>query len=385
MTMRPKPTGAGPACESQVLHDTAVYRAARLEIEAIEARGGRIHRIRTEADLQKLASRHFARARRNGDGMGHARAAAAADLGLAEHGGRLAFPDVRIEYRDPGIGGGTSGSAVVDLEVITSDYRSSALRAKAAAGFQIYSMAPDGSLSQGVFRTQPRNLEMTGDSGQFPQRGLTEMKPLEPSSGHIWVSVPKDLRDSGYSTYDAAFLTASTLLGSYFLRRQYRAWGGRKPGSSESRFLSLVEGLGHAKPLVRKTLYCVHSRQVLAAIGGSGRVGRSLASRRYVKQRLLALDYLIESGGGQRWLLDEAEKVAYFRSLGIERRILPASRPNTVGNVRRFPSPFPIRAAGAGQLTVGFVYSHWRGHSPRHGKVPRLSRAPSRGIKGSRD
>ena len=34
----------GPACEAQVLHDTAVYRAARLEIQAIMARGGRILR-----------------------------------------------------------------------------------------------------------------------------------------------------------------------------------------------------------------------------------------------------------------------------------------------------------------------------------------------------
>ena len=145
----------GPASESQVLHDTAVYRAARLEIQAIVARGGRILRVRTDADLQRLASRHFARARRNGDGMGHARAAAAAELGLAEHGGRLAFPDVRIEYHDPGIGGGASGSAAVDLEVTTPDYRSSALRAKAASGFRIYSMAPDGSLSKGHFGHGP--------------------------------------------------------------------------------------------------------------------------------------------------------------------------------------------------------------------------------------
>ena len=145
----------GPACEAQVLHDTAVYRAARLEIEAIVARGGRILRVRTEADLQRLASRHFARARRKGEGMGNARAAAAAELGLAEHEGRLAFPDVRIEYREPGAGGGASGSAVVDLEVTTPDYRSSALRTKAASGFRIYSMAPDGSLSKEHFGHGP--------------------------------------------------------------------------------------------------------------------------------------------------------------------------------------------------------------------------------------
>ena len=198
---------------------------------------------------------------------------------------------------------------------------------------------------------------MTGSSGQSPQRGLTDQIRGAEFRAHVGER-SRGLARFGYSEHDAAFLTASALLGSYFLRRQYRAWAGRKPGSSESRFLSLAEGLGHAKPLVRKTLYCVHSRHVIAAIGGSGGVGRPLASRRFVKQRLLALDYLIESGDGQRWLLDEAEKVAYFGSLGIERRSLPASRPNTAGKVRRFPSPFPIRAAGTGQPTVGFVYSH---------------------------
>jgi len=137
----------GPACATQVLHDTAVYRAARLEIQAIVARGGRVLRVRTEADLQKLASRYFSRARRTGDGTGSARAEAAVELGLAEHGGRLAFPDVRIEYRDPGAGDGASGSAAVDVEVTTPDYRSSALRAKVASGFRLYSMAPDGSVS----------------------------------------------------------------------------------------------------------------------------------------------------------------------------------------------------------------------------------------------
>lgn len=198
---------------------------------------------------------------------------------------------------------------------------------------------------------------MTGSNGQPLQRKPTD--EILAAGFHAQIGErSRGLKRFGYSDHDAAFLTASALLGSYFLRRQYRAWEGRKPGSSESRFLSMAEALGHARPLVRKSLYCIHGRQVFAAISGSGGVGRPLASRRYVKQRLLALDYLIETGGGQRWLLDEAEKVAYFLALGIERRILPASRPNTVGKVRCFPSPFPIRAAGTGRPTVEFVYAH---------------------------
>ena len=198
---------------------------------------------------------------------------------------------------------------------------------------------------------------MTESEGQSLPRKPTDAILKAEFRAHIGER-SRGLKRFGYSDHDAAFLTASALLGSYFLRRQYRAWEGRKPGSSEFRFLSMAEALGHAKPLVRKSLYCIHSRLVFAAIGGSGRVGRPLARRRYVKQRLLVLDHLIDSGGRERWLLDEAEKVAYFRSLGIERRILPSSRPNAAGNVRHFPSAFPIRAAGTGRPTVEFVYAH---------------------------
>ena len=198
---------------------------------------------------------------------------------------------------------------------------------------------------------------MTGSDGQSPRRKLAD----EVSGAEFRASVverSRELARFGYSEYDAAFLTASALLGSYFLRRQYRAWGGRKRGSSESRFLSMAEALGHAKPLVKKSLYCVHSRQVFAAIGDSDRVGRPLASRRYVKQRLLVLDHLIEAGGGRRWLLDEADKTGYFRSLGIDRRNLPSGRPNAAGKVRHFPSAFPIRAADTAWPSVEFVYAH---------------------------
>ena len=198
---------------------------------------------------------------------------------------------------------------------------------------------------------------MTGSNAQPLRHKLADGTPGTEFRARVGER-SRELARFGYSEYDAAFLAASALLGSYFLRRQYRAWGGRKPGSSESRFLSMAEQLGHAKPLVRKSLYCIHSRQVFAAIGWSGRAGRPLASRRYVKQRLLALDYLIESGDGHRWLLDEAEKVAYFRSLGIDGRNLPSGRPNSAGKVRHFPSAFPIRAAGTGRPEVEFVYAH---------------------------
>lgn len=140
---------AGPARRAQALHDTAVYRAVRREAEAIEARGGRVLGIRTEADLQRLAWRRIDRAVRAGKCRQDAKAAAAAELGLGLHAGKLAFPDARVEYGEAAGAGGGDRCLHRDVEVVTRDYREPALRAKQAAGFRMHSMEPDGSLRAG--------------------------------------------------------------------------------------------------------------------------------------------------------------------------------------------------------------------------------------------
>lgn len=137
---------AGPARGTQVLHDTAVFRAARREARMIEAVGGRIRRIRTDEDLQRLAWRRFQSARRGGATRENARAAVAESLHLSVYDGKLTFPDVRIEYELAGPGGTSRTGRFVDVEVATPDYREPALRAKQAAGFRVYSMNSDGGL-----------------------------------------------------------------------------------------------------------------------------------------------------------------------------------------------------------------------------------------------
>lgn len=137
---------AGPARSTQVLHDTAVFRAARREARAIEAVGGRIRRIRTDQDLQRLAWRRFQSARRGGATRKNAQASVAESLHLSVYDGKLTFPDVRIEYDPAGPDGTATIGRFVDVEVATPDYRQRALRAKQAAGFRVYSMNSDGGL-----------------------------------------------------------------------------------------------------------------------------------------------------------------------------------------------------------------------------------------------
>ena len=136
----------GPARRTQVLHDTAIFRAALREAKAIEALGGQVRRIRTGDDLQRLAWRRMESARRGGASRDDAQSAAAASLQLSLCDAKLTFPDVRIEYESQVPEPGSNGTGFVDVEVATPDYRESSLRAKTAAGFRIYTMNPDGSL-----------------------------------------------------------------------------------------------------------------------------------------------------------------------------------------------------------------------------------------------
>ena len=80
----------------------------------------------------------------------------------------------------------------------------------------------------------------------------------------------------------------------------------------------------------------IHARKVYRALGaGEFFRRRRITSRDVLMRRLLSLDYVIEHPR-LPWLPTEAEKVAAFEALGIERRILPQrSYRGAAGNIRR--------------------------------------------------
>lgn len=135
---------SGPARSSQVLHDAAVYRAARLEMDRLEQAGRRVRRILTDGDLKRQLLRRARKERATGAAEAAAREEAARQTGLALRAGGAVYPDIRIEW-----GRDASGTVAghVDVEVTTEDYRAETLEAKAAAGFRMYRMLPDGSLA----------------------------------------------------------------------------------------------------------------------------------------------------------------------------------------------------------------------------------------------
>ena len=119
-------------------HDTAVYRASRERIAALESEGFRIKRIRIDAELKSELARAAERARALGGARAakEAQHAKARELGLPVEGGKVHVPDVQIEYeRRDGSAGPEPGRA--NVEVVTASYKEGSIRAKAALGFHL--------------------------------------------------------------------------------------------------------------------------------------------------------------------------------------------------------------------------------------------------------
>ena len=87
-------------------------------------------------------------------------------------------------------------------------------------------------------------------------------------------------------------------------------------------------------------VYRIYARTLYRALGTEPIRHRRNASPEVLMRRLLSLDYVIEHPS-MPWLTTEAERVAAFESLGIERGLLPVRvYQGAVGNTRRY---FPIK------------------------------------------
>ena len=141
-------------------HEVAVYRAACAAQARIEAEGGRVARIRIDAELKGQVAARAERARQT-TGRAAAEAArrrAAAELHLPVEHGTVLFPDAQIEYVTAA---GLAGRC--NVEVASEHYGSGAIRAKVAAGFQMY--AASGRAAAVVWRA------LAGARGGRSQRG----------------------------------------------------------------------------------------------------------------------------------------------------------------------------------------------------------------------
>ena len=119
---------------AELEHDTAVFRAARIEQVKLIEKGAVLKRVRIDAELKGEVARasETARARGGKEAADRARLAKAQELGLPVKEGRVEIPDAQLEYEIDG------RSGRVNVEVATGNYSGKTIAGKAAAGFAVH-------------------------------------------------------------------------------------------------------------------------------------------------------------------------------------------------------------------------------------------------------
>ena len=170
----------------------------------------------------------------------------------------------------------------------------------------------------------------------------------------------KALEAFGWTGRRAEWIALACLHGGVFTRLQWTSFLGCHPEKVRRAVLALVaQGLAveEAPAGIRRIgrVCRIKARRVYRALGAEEFFRRRrITSKDVLMRRLLALDYVLEHPR-LPWLPTEAEKVAAFEALGIERRILPQRvYRGAAGNTRRhFHLRLPL-ALDAGRAV--FVY-----------------------------
>ena len=145
----------------------------------------------------------------------------------------------------------------------------------------------------------------------------------------------------GWAGRQAEWIALACLHGGVFTRAQWTSFLGCHPEKVRRAVRALVaQGLAVEEvPAGIRGIgrVCrIRGRKVYRALGAEDSFRRRrIASRDVLMRRLLALDYVLEYPD-LPWLPTEAEKVAAFEALGIERRILPQrTYGGATGSIRR--------------------------------------------------
>ena len=153
-------TWTGLVKPAELTHDVAVYRAAKVEQDRIEADGGRVTRVRIDAELKQIVARASEKARADGGkaAADQARAQAARDLDLPMQDGQVMYPDAQLDIEDSD---GRAGR--VNVEIASDHYHAAAIVAKAGAGFAMHGSS--GRASQRIARALSREADRPGGGG----------------------------------------------------------------------------------------------------------------------------------------------------------------------------------------------------------------------------
>ena len=158
-------TWTGLVKPAELSHDTAVYRAALDERARIEAEGGRVTRVRIDAELKAIVATATEKARAEGGDRAAdaARVTAAHELGLPVEDDRVLYPDAQLDIEDR-----DAVSGRVNVEVASDHYHAAAIAAKAGAGFAMHGSSR--SATRKIARALARETD-SGPGGGEPHAG----------------------------------------------------------------------------------------------------------------------------------------------------------------------------------------------------------------------
>ena len=122
-------------------HDAALYRVYQREAEHIRDAGGRITRVVLDSELKQSINRKLANIHSlPADEQRRARHGIAEKHGLTVVSGKIALPDLRLEYETA-----DREQTKIDIELLSGDYRPSQVATKARAGFRMYALSQDAA------------------------------------------------------------------------------------------------------------------------------------------------------------------------------------------------------------------------------------------------
>ena len=150
----------------ELSHDTAVYRAALDERAHIEAAGGRVTRVRIDAELKAYVATATERARAEGGdrAANEAKRIAAQELGLhVVSNDQVLYPDAQLDIEDANGRGGR-----VNVEIVSDHYHAAAIATKAGAGYALHGSSR--SATRKIARALARETD-AGRGGGPPQPG----------------------------------------------------------------------------------------------------------------------------------------------------------------------------------------------------------------------
>lgn len=125
--------------DREARHDAAIYRLYQQEADRIERAGGRVQRVVLDFELKRSVNRKLAKLQSlPPDEQAKRKQEIADEHHLPVVNGRIALPDLRLEYEGP-----DQDMGRVDLELVTGDYHHQGLARKSQTGFQMYGLPED--------------------------------------------------------------------------------------------------------------------------------------------------------------------------------------------------------------------------------------------------